>query len=533
MHFSLSAGSHTDFESPHLFFGELKSGLFHLSSDLSRVLGTDPAHSCRLEEVFDALLANECDREVLRAFFDELRRECASRDLFVRLRLEGRVLWCRIRAKSYRSDAGDRTLFAGTVEFYNFARIFSELLGFSDFTKEEVEKLVRLASAPVSHTISALRLTSNFRATDSLGLFTAQIAESMREKASDGVVIEQFDFDTLLISTPETSFDVEARANWLLDAVLREHRADTDVEPRLLFAEGAESYVEAMEKRIVFWLEFANLYPTTNAPEKFQLREILLTACACLNDFEGFKLLMQPLVDRYTRHYTGAEFLLRFKADRGFGPDRFVRLLEKSTLAVPLTHWVFGHSLELASKILKAAPEGFTFNLNLNPMHTVDWSLFLFLRTAAERNGIPFRRIVVEFVETGENIPQQDLLALIEKCRSLSMQTAIDDFGTCYNSLAFLLSMPCDMVKLSREIALGCLYDEKRRQFLCRLIKAFKELGLVVCIEGIQDEEMYARLEGLAPDQLQGYCFAKPSNAEEMLALLLEASVVGAGEASA
>lgn len=62
MHFSLSAGSHTDFESPHLFFGELKSGLFHLSSDLSRVLGTDPAHSCRLEEVFDALLANECDR---------------------------------------------------------------------------------------------------------------------------------------------------------------------------------------------------------------------------------------------------------------------------------------------------------------------------------------------------------------------------------------------------------------------------------------------------------------------------------------
>lgn len=166
-------------------------------------------------------------------------------------------------------------------------------------------------------------------------------------------------------------------------------------------------------------------------------------------------------------------------------------------------------------------------------MHTVDRSLFLFLRTAAERNGIPFRRIVVEFVETGENIPQQDLLALIEKCRSLSMQTAIDDFGTCYNSLAFLLSVPCDMVKLSREIALGCLYDEKRRQFLCRLIKAFKELGLVVCIEGIQDEEMYARLEGLAPDQLQGYCFAKPSNAEEMLALLLEASVVGAGEASA
>ena len=95
------------------------------------------------------------------------------------------------------------------------------------------------------------------------------------------------------------------------------------------------------------------------------------------------------------------------------------------------------------------------------------------------------------------------------------------------------ITVPCDMVKLSREIALGCLYDEKRRQFLCRLIKAFKELGLVVCIEGIQDEEMYARLEGLAPDQLQGYCFAKPSNAEEMLALLLEASVVGAGEASA
>ena len=136
-------------------------------------------------------------------------------------------------------------------------------------------------------------------------------------------------------------------------------------------------------------------------------------------------------------------------------------------------------------------------------------------------------------METGENIPHREIHALVEKCRGLGMQTAIDDFGTCYNSLAFLLSIPCDMVKLSREIALGCLYDEKRRQFLSRLIKAFKELGLVVCLEGIQDEEMYARLEGLALDQLQGYCFAKPSNVEEMLSLLRAASAGGSGEAAA
>ena len=94
---SLSASSKTDFESPYIFFGELKSGLFHLSSDLSRVLGTDPSLPCRLEEVFDAQLADECDREVLRAHFEEFRRECASRDLFVRLRLERQVVWCRIR----------------------------------------------------------------------------------------------------------------------------------------------------------------------------------------------------------------------------------------------------------------------------------------------------------------------------------------------------------------------------------------------------------------------------------------------------
>ena len=522
---SHAAGSKTDFESPYLFFGELKSGLFHLSSDLARALGTDPAHPCRLEEVFDALLADECDREVLRAHFEEFRRECASRDLFVRLCINKQVVWCRIRAKSYRSDAGDSTLFSGTVEFYAFARIFSELLGFSDFSKDEVEKLARLAAAPASHTIVALRLTSNFRATDSLGLFTAGIIESLREKASPGVMIEQLDSDTIICSTPETCFDVETRANRLLDAVLREHRAVDSVKSQLIFAEGAESSAEALEKRRAFWLAFADLYPAQHGHEKFLLREILLTTHACLNDFDGFKLLMQPLVDRFTRRYTGAEFLLRFKTDRGFGPDRFVRLLEKSTLAVPLTHWVFGRSLELASKVLDVVPDGFTFNLNLNPSHTVDRSLFLFLRTAAERNGIPFGRIVIELVETGENIPQQDLQELVEKCRAVGMQTAIDDFGTCYNSLAFLLSIPCDMVKLSREVALGCLYDEKRRLFLARLIKAFKELGLVVCLEGIQDEEMYARLGGLSPDQLQGYCFAKPSTAEEMRALLLTAAV--------
>ena len=60
----------SNFSSPYLFFGELKSGLFQLSSDLSRVLGVADEGPCRFDLVMRRLLADECDRVVLRAEMD-------------------------------------------------------------------------------------------------------------------------------------------------------------------------------------------------------------------------------------------------------------------------------------------------------------------------------------------------------------------------------------------------------------------------------------------------------------------------------
>ena len=281
--------------------------------------------------------------------------------------------------------------------------------------------------------------------------------------------------------------------------------------------------VDSMHQRVVFWKELSRLFSNAYGPDKFSFREIVITALACINDFEGFKFLIQPLYSQKTLRPSGGEFLLRFRADQGFGPDRFVLMLERSSLAIPLSRWSFDRALSLASSVLSHLPEDFRFNINFSPRQTDDPELFAFFKSSVLEHGIDPRRIVIELTETDERGNQSVLMALIDSCRRFGMRIAIDDFGTCYNSLGFLLSLPCDMVKLSREITLSVSRGEQNRQFLRQLVKAFHALGLTVSLEGVQDIELYRQLDGINADLLQGYHFCVPIEVEQLPQFLSDA----------
>ena len=60
------------------------------------------------------------------------------------------------------------------------------------------------------------------------------------------------------------------------------------------------------------------------------------------DNFKGFELFYQPIVDADTGRIEGAEALLRWKSDQyGFmSPVEFIPLLEESSLIIPLGRWI-------------------------------------------------------------------------------------------------------------------------------------------------------------------------------------------------
>ncbi|PRC62483.1 hypothetical protein C6A85_02810, partial [Mycobacterium sp. ITM-2017-0098] len=68
------------------------------------------------------------------------------------------------------------------------------------------------------------------------------------------------------------------------------------------------------------------------------------------------------------------------------------------------------------------------------------------------RHRIDPRRLVVEITETVPIVDIPDAAAHIHRLDALGVRVALDDFGSGYNSLAYLHSLPVHIVKLDRSL---------------------------------------------------------------------------------
>jgi EAL domain-containing protein (putative c-di-GMP-specific phosphodiesterase class I) len=108
----------------------------------------------------------------------------------------------------------------------------------------------------------------------------------------------------------------------------------------------------------------------------------------------------------------------------------------------------------------------------------------------------------------------------LEQLRALGVAVALDDFGTGYSSLASLQRLPLTRVKLDRSLIAG-IDDNARSASIARATIALcRGLGLEVTAEGVERVEQLAMLLPHRAISLQGYLFARPVSARDLLPLL-------------
>ncbi|MHB1924461.1 MAG: EAL domain-containing protein [Acidimicrobiales bacterium] len=109
--------------------------------------------------------------------------------------------------------------------------------------------------------------------------------------------------------------------------------------------------------------------------------------------------------------------------------------------------------------------------------------------------------------------------------KRLGIRLAMDDFGTGYSSLAQIRRLPIDILKIPKPFV-DHIAESPDSLETVRAITALSEsLGLVVVVEGIENEEQHRCLAGLPCTLGQGYLFGRPLAAHEMTrSLATEAS---------
>jgi EAL domain-containing protein (putative c-di-GMP-specific phosphodiesterase class I) len=126
----------------------------------------------------------------------------------------------------------------------------------------------------------------------------------------------------------------------------------------------------------------------------------------------------------------------------------------------------------------------------------------------------------VEITETRRIPDMPRAIEVAERLRRRGVRVALDDFGSGYNALAQLHSLPVDIVKLDSTLT-DVDVSPERAGALCRSVLAIcAELGIAVVAEGIETPARARALAALGCHLGQGYLFGQPGPVHRLTAII-------------
>ena len=231
-------------------------------------------------------------------------------------------------------------------------------------------------------------------------------------------------------------------------------------------------------------------------------------------------LHFQPLVDLATERFVGAEALLRLRDDDGqlVSPLEFVPIAEETGLIVGIGAWVLIEACRQAATWQGARRFDVAVNVSTRQLH--DRTLPRAVASALEQAGLPADLLTLEITEGALATADADVEATLLALRRLGVRLSIDDFGAGYSSLGRLRHLPVDELKIDRSFISELTGDDGEAPLIDAILALAARLGLSVVAEGIETEQQARQLTRRACGRGQGYLYARPLPAGEVMAVL-------------
>jgi diguanylate cyclase (GGDEF)-like protein/PAS domain S-box-containing protein len=238
-------------------------------------------------------------------------------------------------------------------------------------------------------------------------------------------------------------------------------------------------------------------------------------------DGDELRLVYQPIVDLASGEVVGAEALVRWEhPERGLlTPDSFIRIAEDTGLIVPIGEWVLHEACRQALAWQRRGSTGVPFQISVNlSARQLTHDLPTTVVGALEAVGLHPSALILEVTESVVMEDTEKAISVLGRLRALGSEVAIDDFGTGYSSLANLQRFPVDILKIDRSFV-AALHTLEGRAIVEASISLAHALGLSVVAEGVETPEQAALLRTLDCDTAQGYLFARPMPAEDLMSV--------------
>jgi EAL domain-containing protein (putative c-di-GMP-specific phosphodiesterase class I) len=217
---------------------------------------------------------------------------------------------------------------------------------------------------------------------------------------------------------------------------------------------------------------------------------------------EQVEVLFQPLIEPRTGRVAAAEALARSpiapsaadlfaRASAGGLDERLSRLLQRKALR--------------AAAVWEGPLKRLRLSINLLPQEISRPGYEQWLLDEIRAVGIDPQRITIEITENALLIDQAAVAARLSRLREAGIRIAVDDFGTGYASLAYLTTLPLDMIKIDRGLIADLVGGARAQIVVKAMIRLARELCLDVVVEGVENIGQLALLAEWDCDLYQGF----------------------------
>lgn len=259
---------------------------------------------------------------------------------------------------------------------------------------------------------------------------------------------------------------------------------------------------------------------TIGMSDASERRHLLREALARAVIGDEFQLVWQKQVFAAGGALRGAEALLRWPGSpygNQVSPAEFLPVAAEAGMMPAIDAWVLEAALRQMREWigLEGAPP--LASINISAISLRDRTFPARVAEALMRHRLPAS--VLE-IEIPEDIAARDLDLLEQVLNGLAaigIQLALDDFGGGLSSVAHLVRLPVDIVKLDRSIVAGLPSGKRERAVLRAVAGITRSMNIPLVAEGVENESQVFALRREGCEIVQGFLYSRPMSATDLL----------------
>jgi diguanylate cyclase (GGDEF)-like protein/PAS domain S-box-containing protein len=235
-----------------------------------------------------------------------------------------------------------------------------------------------------------------------------------------------------------------------------------------------------------------------------------------------FVLYYQPKVNIASGRISGAEALIRWKRP-GHGmvsPALFVPVLEETGLVQRVGAWVIDEACRQIAQWSQSGAGAVQVSVNVSGVQFFTGDVEGEVRAAIAKHGITPELLELELTESSLMSNAEETISVLRNLKALGVDISVDDFGTGYSSLAYLKRFPIDKLKIDIAFVREVTSNPDDAAIVLAIISMAHSMQLKVVAEGVEREAQLAYLKRHECDDIQGFYFSRPVEAQEFEAMV-------------